>query len=110
APQIDKAAELQAKWGTARGQVWEIGKHRLMCGDAVECGGTLFRGRQDSLMITDPPYGCDYGDVVSSRVNQKVGGWSDIEGDSLNDEELLALLSGAFKWSRAPIAIVWYGF
>ena len=31
--QIDKAAELQAKWGTAPGQAWQIGVHRLVCGD-----------------------------------------------------------------------------
>jgi hypothetical protein len=34
--QIDKAAELQAKWGTAPGQAWEIGRHRLVCGDCRE--------------------------------------------------------------------------
>jgi site-specific DNA-methyltransferase (adenine-specific)/site-specific DNA-methyltransferase (cytosine-N4-specific) len=39
-PQVDRAAELQAKWGTALGQVWEIPStsvkgraHRLLCGD-----------------------------------------------------------------------------
>lgn len=31
-PQIDRADELQAEWNTATGQVWEIGKHRLLCG------------------------------------------------------------------------------
>src|SRR5580658_5761830 len=32
--QIDRAAELQAKWGTAAGQAWQIGPHRLVCGDS----------------------------------------------------------------------------
>src|SRR5271166_1814356 len=36
--QIDKAAELQAKWRTARGQAWQIGPHRLVCGDCREKG------------------------------------------------------------------------
>ena len=31
-PQIDKAEELREKWGTALGQVWELGGHRLPCG------------------------------------------------------------------------------
>jgi len=30
-PKLDQAAELQKKWKTKLGQVWQIGKHRLMC-------------------------------------------------------------------------------
>lgn len=52
-PQIDKADELQAKWKTALGQVWELGDHRLLCGDCAE----LEIGEQASLLLTDPPYG-----------------------------------------------------
>lgn len=32
---IDRAAELQEKWQTALGQLWLIGKHRLLCGDST---------------------------------------------------------------------------
>lgn len=32
-PQIDKACELKTKWRTESGQLWEIGPHRLVCGD-----------------------------------------------------------------------------
>jgi len=58
-PQIDKAAELQEKWQTARGQVWEIGKHRLMCGDSTsaEDVGRLMGGEKAQAVVTDPPYG-----------------------------------------------------
>jgi len=34
-PKIDQAAELQKKWKTKRGQIWQIGRHRLMCGDSA---------------------------------------------------------------------------
>jgi hypothetical protein len=34
-PKLDQAAELQKKWKTKRYQVWEIGAHRLMCGDST---------------------------------------------------------------------------
>ena len=34
-PEIDRAAELQQKWGTAPGQIWRVGRHRLMCGDST---------------------------------------------------------------------------
>jgi DNA modification methylase len=62
--QVDMAAELQAKWGTAAGQAWQIGPHRLVCGDCRDEGtaGRLWRdGRPKLRMVwTDPPYGVDY--------------------------------------------------
>jgi hypothetical protein len=33
-PQIDKAAELNEKWGVKTGDLWQIGGHRLICGDS----------------------------------------------------------------------------
>ncbi len=53
-PKLDQAEALRQKWETRRGQIWEIGKHRLMCGDAAE-----FKtfNEEISACITDPPYG-----------------------------------------------------
>ena len=34
--QVDNAAELQAKWQTASGQLWQLGEHRLICGDSIQ--------------------------------------------------------------------------
>ncbi len=65
-PQVDKAEELREKWQTERGQVWEIGKHRLMCGDSTskEDVERLMVGERARITLTDPPYnvGIDYGD------------------------------------------------
>lgn len=62
-PQTDRAAELQAKWQTQRGQVWSVGRHRLMCGDSTsaEDVARLFGGGdKPAITVTDPPYGVEY--------------------------------------------------
>jgi len=57
-PQTDKAEELQKKWGTKLGQIWQIGSHRLMCGDATkdEDVDRLMAGERAEILFTDPPY------------------------------------------------------
>ncbi len=56
--QIDKAAELQEKWGTTLGQLWEIGRHRLICGDCTDAAVVerLMGGKKAEMVFTDPPY------------------------------------------------------
>ena len=57
--QIDKAEELQAKWKTELGQVWELGDHRLLCGDSTDATEVkkLIGKNKAELVFTDPPYG-----------------------------------------------------
>lgn len=61
-PQIDKAEELRAKWGVEPGQLWELGDHRLLCGDSTkkEDVERVLAGDKPLLMVTDPPYGVEY--------------------------------------------------
>jgi len=61
-PKIDQAAELQKKWKTKRGQTWEIGQHRLMCGDSGNASDVtaLMNGKIAKLCATDPPYLVSY--------------------------------------------------
>ena len=61
-PEVDRAEELREKWGTAPGQLWEIGRHRLLCGDATRPGDAerLTGGGAPRLLVTDPPYGVAY--------------------------------------------------
>ena len=58
-PQIDRADELREKWQTERGQVWEVGRHRLICGDASSESdhNTVIGTAAVDLVLTDPPYG-----------------------------------------------------
>jgi DNA modification methylase len=57
-PQIDKAEELRAKWGVEPGQLWELGDHRLLCGDSTkpEDVSRLMDGQKAEMVFTDPPY------------------------------------------------------
>jgi DNA modification methylase len=61
-PKIDQAAELQEKWKTKLGQIWQIGKHRLMCGDSSDASdvSALMNGKSARLCATDPPYLVSY--------------------------------------------------
>src|SRR5258708_1078620 len=63
-PRVDRAAELQLKWGTTCGQLWRVGSHRLVCGDsrdrAVVAQLWADEGPRLRMVWTDPPYGVDY--------------------------------------------------
>ena len=69
APQIDKADELRQKWGVELGQLWQLGAHRLICGDCTDkvTLARLMRGEKADLCLTDPPYGID--DTTSDKNN-----------------------------------------
>jgi len=62
--QVDRAEELQAKWGTATGQMWLLDsgngyEHRLICGDCTDRAVVerVMGGEKAGAVVTDPPYG-----------------------------------------------------
>jgi hypothetical protein len=57
--QIDKAEELREKWGVDLGQLWQLGEHRLICGDCTDAAvvGMVMQGEKAGAVVTDPPYG-----------------------------------------------------
>jgi len=61
-PQIDKAEELRVKWGVETGQLWQLGEHRLVCGDCTDKAVVerLLGNEKVNALFTDPPYGIDY--------------------------------------------------
>jgi DNA modification methylase len=56
--QIDRAAELQEKWGVQQGDLWQIGEHRLLCGDSTveEDVARVMGGERAELVLSSPPY------------------------------------------------------
>jgi DNA modification methylase len=109
-PEIDRAAELAEKWQTASGQLWKLGEHRLLIGDCTvrENVERLMGGESAVLMVTDPPYGVDYGELVRGRENQKKDGWDDIKNDALSDEDLQNLLTLSLHGAGANVGFVFH--
>lgn len=59
---IDDAPPLPDEPRSVLGEVYELGPHRLMCGDATDAGAMaiLMDGEQAACLWTDPPYGIEY--------------------------------------------------
>jgi len=57
--QVDKAEELQEKWQVRTGDVWEVGSHRIVCGDCTDAAvvEAVMQGEMAGAVVTDPPYG-----------------------------------------------------
>ena len=86
----DEAPPVHEIAVTQRGDVWLMGRHRLLCGDSTNTADVAALLGEDmiDLVLTDPPYGVSY-----------VGGTSDaltIENDNLDEDELKVLVASAF--------------
>jgi DNA modification methylase len=74
--QLDKAEELRGKWQTEPGQLWQLGAHRLICGDCTDKATVdrVMGGEKAALVFTDPPYGVDYDGGLNERKREKLSG------------------------------------
>lgn len=86
---FDLSAALEKAAFVERGDVWVVGRHRLMCGDATsaEDVARLMDGRKANLIVTDPPYGVSF----------KSSSGLTIQNDSIKNEEFYSFLLSAFK-------------
>jgi len=99
--QVDRAAELQAEWKTELGQLWEIGQHRLMCGDSRDSADVqrLLQDETIGALVFDPPY--DAGpDVIGLR-------WQALDALVFTDHR--HLLDAVTGWPPFRSAFVWDG-
>ena len=74
---------------TKLGDIWQLGKHRLVCGDSTsnEVIAKLMETQMADLILTDPPYNVDY----------EGGTGLEIQNDKMQDEQFLHFLLEAFK-------------
>ena len=73
----DEAPEVQTGEAESKlGEVYQLGRHRLMCGDSTDAGSValLMNGQKADMVFTDPPYGMDL-DVKNSNNLGGKDGW-----------------------------------
>ena len=72
------------------GDIWQLGRHRLMCGDSTSAEDVekLMDGEKADLLVTDPPYNVDYQGGTVDKLK--------IQNDKQEDGAFLAFLTEAF--------------
>lgn len=85
----DLTAALEKAAFVKKGDVWVVGRHRLMCGDATNAEDVdkLCNSKRGNLILTDPPYGVSF----------KSASGLTIQNDSMKNEEFYSFLLAAFK-------------
>ena len=90
------------------GDLWQLGDHRLLCGDATkpEDVQRLMQGERAVLLLTDPPYNVDYHGGTAEHLT--------IANDNLPAERFQAFLTDAFRAAHEALMpgaafYIWYG-
>lgn len=99
-PEVNEEAEPVTKLG----DVWQLGRHRLMCGDSTNKANImrLLDGERVDMIFTDPPYNVAF--------NGRSGKFDVIKNDNLSNAEFSTFIEGtieAIKSVNAPIYYIW---
>lgn len=98
----EKKAE-EAEPITQPGDIWQMGEHRLLCGDASDFSdvGILMAGSEADLIITDPPYNVDYEAkdkaLEKSYKRNTTRTLNEIRNDRMADEDFYNFLLQVFS-------------
>ena len=79
------------------GELWKLGNHRLLCGDATQPEDVerLMDGQKADMVFTDPPYNVSYEGYTKEKLT--------IKSDAMSDEDYVQFLLGTFKCIRVAI-------
>src|SRR3989339_1659183 len=92
----DDVPDIQAEPTAKRGDIYSLGRHRIMCGDSTkkEDVDLLMNGETAQMCFTDPPYNVDYqGGMNSTGTNKRDG----IMNDKMSKEAFYLFLSEVSK-------------
>ena len=86
----DAVPEIPENPVTKLGDVWVLGKHRLMCGDStsVDAAATLCKESAVDMLLTDPPYNVAYEGGTKEKLT--------IQNDSMGNDQFRQFLRDAF--------------
>lgn len=102
----------EPKYKIEQGEIWELGNHRLMCGDSTkEVDVDALMGENKAiLMVTDPPYGVNYDPKWRDEADKKgiLGNPYPTRslGNVLNDDRID--WSDAYSLFKGDIMYVWH--
>ena len=104
----DEVPEAEEETTVKRGDIYQLGEHRIMCGDSAsdEDMSRLMDAVKADMVFTDPPYGVAIGSKNETLQSvQKAGRIVDnIANDTLSEDELYELLKKAFVNIRLSCA------
>ncbi|PRR78455.1 DNA adenine methyltransferase YhdJ [Clostridium liquoris] len=88
---FDVDAALAEEPISKQGDIWLLGRHRLICGDSTkaEIYEKLMEGKKANLCVTDPPYNVNY--TAGSENERK------IKNDNMEDKNFYEFLLASFK-------------
>lgn len=97
----EKALDEQEIPLCRQGEIWQLGRHRLMCGNSTDISDIqrLFGAEQMDLIITDPPYNVNY-EEKAARLNlyrPNDNGSMKIENDLMGQEAFYEFLLASFR-------------
>lgn len=97
----DYEVELPKEPKAKLGDIYQLGNHRLMCGDStkVEDVERLMDGNKADMVFTDPPYGIDYSGGRTQVVKKKEYG--KLKNDDLQETELGNLICNVFNFNKS---------